>query len=232
MPVIVLNFKVYPESTGQNALRLARAAEAVAETVPEVDIVICPPAPVLALVCSSLKAKALEVFAQHSDPNQPGAFTGSVTLEELKAIGCSGTLLNHAEKKLPHHQVQETIDRAKKVGLRVLACAKDVEEGSALAKMRPWAIAVEPPELIGTGVSVSTAKPGVVKAAVDRIKKSSPRVAVLVGAGVSTPGDVGKCIELGAQGVLLASAFAKARNPEALLKQMAGGALDAARGSP
>ena len=221
MPVIVLNFKVYRENTGANALRRAQAVEGVAEENPEVEFVICPPHAELAAVSSALKARALEVFAQHCDLNPPGAFTGTVTLEELKAIGCSGTLLNHAEKKLPHPQVRETIERAGKVGLRVLACAKDVEEGVTLAKMRPWAVAVEPPELIATGLSVSTAKPEVVKDAVEKIKHANPGIVVLVGAGVSTAEDVGKCIEYGADGVLLASAFAKAKDPGRLVKEMA-----------
>jgi len=221
MVIVALNFKVYNESTGQHALRLANAAEAAAEKNPEAEIIICPTHASLGLVCSSLKSKGIAVFGQHADPNPPGAFTGTVTLEELKATGCSGTLLNHAERKIPHAQIKETIDRAAKVGLRVLACAKDVEEGVALAKMKPWAVAVEPPELIGSGISVSTAQPEVVKGAVDEIKKANPGVVVLVGAGVSTPQDVAKCSELGAEGVLLASAFVKAKDPAELLNQMA-----------
>ncbi|MCX6768060.1 MAG: triose-phosphate isomerase [Candidatus Micrarchaeota archaeon] len=229
MPVIALNFKVYPESTGANAVRLANAAESVAEQNPGVDIVICPPNAALALVCSSLKSKGISVFAQHCHPNKPGAFTGTTTPEELRAIGCGGTLLNHAEKKIQRQQIAETLERARATGIRVIACAKDVEEGVALAKMRPWAVAVEPPELIGSGISVSTAQPEVVKGAVEKIKEANPGTLVLVGAGVSNAADVAKCIELGAQGVLLASAFVKAKDPAQLLKEMAAAAQGAAR---
>jgi len=44
---------------------------------------------------------------------------------------------------------------------------------------------------------------------------------VLCGAGVSNASDVKKAVELGAKGVLLASAYVKAKDPKALLLSMA-----------
>jgi triosephosphate isomerase len=79
---------------------------------------------------------------------------------------------------------------------------------------QPWAVAFEPPELIGTGVSVSTAKPEVVQEFVSKMHRQAPKVLAIVGAGVSTPQDVAKCFDLGASGVLLASAFVKAADPK------------------
>ncbi|MEM4343444.1 MAG: triose-phosphate isomerase, partial [Candidatus Caldarchaeum sp.] len=88
------------------------------------------------------------------------------------------------------------------------------------AALEPEALAVEPPELIGTGVSVSTARPEVVSGAVVKVKKVSMRVHVLCGAGVSSEDDVRKALELGAEGVLLSSAYVKSRDPEKLLREM------------
>ncbi|RLG06224.1 MAG: triose-phosphate isomerase, partial [Thaumarchaeota archaeon] len=91
----------------------------------------------------------------------------------------------------------------------------------------PEILAIEPPELIGTGIPVSKAKPEVVTGAVEAVKRINPRVHVLCGAGISTGDDVAKAIELGTEGVLLASAYVKAKDPKKLLSGMAEAALKA-----
>jgi triosephosphate isomerase len=67
---------------------------------------------------------------------------------------------------------------------------------------------------------VSTAKPELVSRTVEAVAgvNSTP---VLCGAGVSNGTDVKRAIELGAQGVLLASAFVKSPDPKKLLMEMA-----------
>jgi triosephosphate isomerase len=78
-------------------------------------------------------------------------------------------------------------------------------------------VAVEPPELIGGTVSVTTADPMVVSAAVKAVKDLAPDVRVLCGAGVKTGKDVRRALELGADGVLLASGVAAVAEPEKAL---------------
>jgi len=215
---IALNLKAYAESSGENALALVEAADAAAKDFPGIQVIVAVQAPELRWVCEQKFCYA-KIFAQHADSNPPGPFTGSVTLEAIKAAGAAGTLLNHAEKKILLGDAAKTIRRANALGLQTIACAKDVLEGEALAELKPTAVAVEPPELIGSGVSVSKAKPEVVQNAVKKIKHANPSVQVLVGAGVSTPEDVKKCFELGAEGVLLASAFVKAKDAEQWLRK-------------
>jgi len=82
-------------------------------------------------------------------------------------------------------------------------------------------VAVEPPELIGTGISVSKAKPEVVREAVDPIKRMG-NVRVLCGAGITTADDVRKALELGVDGVLLATAVTRSRDPRGKLMELAG----------
>ena len=69
--------------------------------------------------------------------------------------------LNHAEFKLTDEVLEKSIGRAKQAGLEVLACAETAERAEAIANMRikPDMIAIEPPELIGGDISVSTANP-------------------------------------------------------------------------
>ncbi|MGC9114242.1 MAG: triose-phosphate isomerase [Candidatus Micrarchaeia archaeon] len=219
MRYLALNFKAFAESSGANGLRLCRAASEAASAFHGVEVIVAPQASDLHWLASQ-ELPFIKIFAQHCDSNQPGAFTGSTTARALKDAGCHGTLLNHAEKKVSLQQAGQAISNCSLLGLRVLACAKDVEEGVALARLSPWGVAVEPPELIGGGVSVSSAKPEVVEEAVACIKQANPSVVVLVGAGVSNAADARKCVELGAQGVLLASAFVKAREPREWVEQV------------
>ena len=79
---------------------------------------------------------------------------------------------------------------------------------------------MEPPELIGSGVSVTT-KPELVKQTLSTIRAMSDKVQPLVGAGVTTSEDVVEAIQMGARGVLLASGFVKAKNPSSVLEEMA-----------
>jgi triosephosphate isomerase len=161
-----------------------------------------------------------DVFAQHVDANAQGAHTGALTVEAIKEAGCKGSLVNHSERRLPEEKIAETIARLKEAGLESMLCTKDAEESARLAKYEPTYIAVEPPELIGSGISVSTAKPEVVKGTVEAVAKVNA-TPVLCGAGVSNAADVKKAIELGAKGVLLASAYVKAKDPKELLTKMA-----------
>jgi triosephosphate isomerase len=81
-------------------------------------------------------------------------------------------------------------------------------------------IAVEPPELIGSGVSVSKAKPEVVSGSVDAIKRVNLKVEVLCGAGITTGDDIIKAIELGTKGVLLASGIVLAKDQRTAIEDM------------
>ncbi|MEK6851522.1 MAG: triose-phosphate isomerase, partial [Candidatus Thermoplasmatota archaeon] len=87
----------------------------------------------------------------------------------------------------------------------------------------PDYLAVEPPELIGGNVSVTSARPEVITKAVERIRAVDPHVLVLCGAGVKSGRDVAKALELGTVGVLLASGVVKAKNPEKALRDLAKG---------
>jgi triosephosphate isomerase len=81
-------------------------------------------------------------------------------------------------------------------------------------------IAVEPPELIGGDISVTSADPEIVSGTAALVKSVNPNVRVLCGAGVKNGADVAMAIELGTEGVLLASGVTKASDPEAVLADL------------
>jgi len=221
-PFIVLNFKTFNESAGENGIALAKCAFEAAKKTRKANVIVCPQLQQLESIAQKFGASNFFVFGQNADAFNPGAYTGSVSLEGLKASGCGGTLLNHSERKVSLEHCRFVVEKARLLGLKTVLCADTVAKGVLLAQLKPWAIAVEPPELIGSGISVSTARPEVVGDAVKQIKQFDKAVLVFVGAGVSNARDVAKSVALGAEGVLLASAFVKAQSPKKLLRGMIG----------
>lgn len=207
--LIALNMKTYPQVNDGGSLELARMCEKVSKET-GVRFVVCPQQVDLALVCREVN---VPVFAQHTDSARPGSTTGWTTPEAVKSAGAAGTLLNHSEHRLKIAEISELITRCRELSLETIVCTNDISVSLACAVLGPDYIAVEPPELIGGDISVTTADPEIVRRTVAAIREVAPDVKVLTGAGVKTGKDVGAAIELGTCGVLLASGVVKAKDP-------------------
>jgi triosephosphate isomerase len=217
-PVIIINFKTYPQATGKKAVELSKSCESVSREF-DVPIVVAPQIPDLFRV---VQAVEIPVFSQHMDPGEPGRFTGHVLGEALVEAGCSGTLLNHSENRMQLADLELAVTKARALDLYTVVCTNNPAVSVAAATMKPDSVAVEPPELIGTGISVSQAQPEVISGTVELIRKVNKDVVILCGAGISNGEDVSAAIKLGSQGVLLASAVAKSDKPTDILKSLAG----------
>lgn len=211
---ILVNLKAYP----CDPIEVATAARDVADAS-DVRIAVAPQAADLARVAET----DVETWAQHVSPNPHGSHTGSTLAEAAADNGAEGTLINHSEKRLKLADVDGALDAAERAGLETIVCANNPAQIGAAAALGPDAVAVEPPELIGGDVSVSTADPGIVEDAVDAAAAVDPDVEVFCGAGVSTGEDVAAAADLGASGILLASGVAKADDPEAALADLVSG---------
>lgn len=220
-PLIIVNFKTYLEGTGDQALSLSRTVEHVGlET--GVTIGVAPQAVNLMEIANAVD---VPVFAQHVDPYEPGSHTGAMLVDSVRASGAVGTLINHSEKKMLLADMEATIQRASKVGLATVVCTNNAAVSQAAAVLSPTMIAVEVPELIGTGRAISKVRPEVVTGTVNLIKKSNSSVHILCGAGISSGEDVSAALKLGTEGVLLASAVVCAKDPEKILFEMASAAV-------
>lgn len=217
--VVIVNFKAYAEVDGQKAVDLAKACEEVA-TKTGAAIMVCPPMVELAAVSASVK---IPVLSQNVDAKKPGSATGWVTPSMVRACGCFGTLINHSEHKVDPQIVGEAVRMSHDLGLCVIVCADNVESAKQLAVFAPDYIAVEPPELIGGDISVTTADPDIVKNTVNEVHSVNPNIKVLCGAGVKNGKDVATALELGADGVLLASGVVKSSDPRATLRDLVSG---------
>jgi len=216
-PLILVNFKTYTEATGKNAIKLAKIIENVSlETETCIGL-----APQFVDIAPIARTTSVPVFAQHVDPIVPGSFTGHVLPESVKVAGAVGTLINHSERRLKLAQIDTAIERSREVDLASVVCTNNQAVSAAVTTLRPDMIAVEPPELIGTGIPVSKAKPEVVTETVELVKQINPDVVILCGAGITRADDVAAALRLGTEGVLVASGVVKAKDPYKVLLEFA-----------
>ena len=212
--LVVVNFKTYESAHGIAAEELALIMERI-ETGARMIAVVS--AFDLSAVVSA--APNLEIWTQHLDPINFGSNTGWLHPETAIQRGAKGTLINHAEHKVSIEHIAMLLDSVPE-GFTVCACAADIDEARSLSALQPDYVAVEPPELIGGEISVTTADPEIVSGTARAIREISEDVGILCGAGVKNGKDVSKAIELGAEGVLLASGVTKANNALSVLQDL------------
>jgi triosephosphate isomerase len=212
-PIVILNFKTYLESSGSKALNLAKSLESVSD---ETGI------PMIAAVQTVdinriVEETSIPILAQSIDAISPGGHTGSNLIENFIENGISGTLINHSENRLTLADIDEVVKSTNEKNLLSVVCTNNVSTSMAAAVLNPSFVAVEPPELIGSGISVSQAEPEVVEGTVLNVRNVNKNVKVLCGAGISTGDDMKAALDLGAEGVLLASGIILAENPKTAL---------------
>ncbi|MBE0520434.1 triose-phosphate isomerase [Candidatus Bathyarchaeota archaeon] len=216
-PLIIVNFKTYLEATGEKAVELAKKAEKVSlETKTSISV-----APQFTDIATLAKTAKIPVFAQHIDPIQPGSHTGHVLAESVKETGAIGTLINHSERQLKLSDIDAIIKITRQKNLVSVVCANNPNTSAAVASLKPDIIAIEPPELIGTGIPVSKAKPEVITDTIKLVREINENVVILCGAGISRGEDVKAALKLGTQGVLVASGIVKAKDPYMVLREFA-----------
>ncbi len=215
-PYLFINLKAYKEGTGKNAERLASIAGSVSSKH-KARIFVCAQATDIYRITQETSAT---VFGQHMDLAGQGANTGRITPEALRSAGARGVVLNHAEYKIEPRILKKTVALAKDKRLKTLVCADTLDEARKVARMGPDFVALEPPKLIGGNISVSTSDPSIIEKAVKAVKNIDPNIKLLVGAGIKSPYDVKESLDLGADGVFVASGIVKSRKPGNLMESM------------
>lgn len=215
LPLILINFKTYPQGTGERALKLAKTLEKI--TFSSYQLAIAPQIIDLKEICQKVK---LPVFAQHLDNISYGPCTGKILPQAAKEAGAKGTLINHSERKISFEEIKGLIKICRKLSLLSVVCVGTLSQLKKILPLQPTYFAYEPPSLIGKNLSVTQAKPQVIKKALALVKKAN--LPLLVGAGIHTQEDIEKALRLGAKGVLLAHKIVKAKKPLLALKNLLG----------
>ncbi len=228
----MINTKNYPEASGRSAIRLASIANSVAQELrrhkSNVELILSVPAFSISLL--SYRYPALSFFAQHLDNVSEGSTTGFLVPEIAKVFGASGSVLNHSEHRIPEEAIRRLVERLRSLDMRSLVCARDENEVSRFALYSPDFLAIEPPELIGSGNAVSKARPTLISSSLDALRRgrvADSSTVLLCGAGIVDSIDAKRAVELGAEGILVASGIVKALDWKSKIRSLAKGLIAA-----
>ena len=212
--MFVINCKNYEEISGDKIIKFVKTAEKVSKKY-KVKIAIAPPQHLVGLVANS----SILILAQHIDDSKVGSTTGFVIPELLKKSKVKGSLINHSEHRISSKEIQKLVLKLKELKMTSIVCVKDVAEVKKYVKLNPDYIAIEPPELIGSGKAVSKEKPELIAKAAKAVKNTNTKL--LCGAGIVSGEDVTKALELGSKGILVASGIIKAKNWNKIISEFA-----------
>jgi triosephosphate isomerase len=214
---------------------MRRAADAGESGVAE--LVVCPPATLLAQAAWKLNGGKLGLGAQDCHPEASGAFTGDISAPMLKDAGAAYVIVGHSERRTHHHETDQLVrakaEAALKAGLTPIICIGETqaerEAGRQAAvvirqlrrSLPPGAtsetvvIAYEPVWAIGTGLTPTPGDIAVVhnglRALLTEIGgPSSAKTRILYGGSVK-PANARELLELdNVDGALVGGASLKA----------------------
>ena len=214
--MFIINCKNYEEIAGDKIIKFVKTAESISKKY-NVKIAIAAPQHLIGLVSKS----SIPILAQHVDDSKVGSTTGFVIPELLKKSKVNGSLINHSEHRISSQEISKIILKLKELKMVSVLCVKDVAEAKKYAKLNPDYIAIEPPELIGSGKAVSKERPELITKAADAVNSAKNSTKLLCGAGIVSGEDVAKAIELGSKGILVASGIIKAKNWNKIISEFA-----------
>lgn len=216
---IIINCKNYLEIAGEKIFQLSEIAQDISERY-EIEIIIAPPQNSLFYLSQFIK---IPLICQHVDDEKIGPTTGFIIPELAKSYGAVGSLINHSEHRIEHTHIQKLVERLRQLNMTSIVCAATSKEVGELARLNPNMIAIEPPELIGTGKAVSKVNPSIITQSVEEAGKHSENIKVICGAGIVDKADVQSAVKLGSKGILLASGLIKSGTWKDKLKELCEG---------
>ena len=214
--MFIINCKNYEEISGDKIKKFIKIAEQVSKKY-KIKIAISPPQHLIGLVANS----SIPILAQHIDDSKIGSTTGYIIPELLKKSKVKGSLINHSEHRISSKEIEKLVLKLKELKMISIVCVKDVAEVKKYLKINPDFIAIEPPELIGSGKAISTEKPDLIQKAARIVNDSKNKTKLLCGAGIVSGEDVAKSLELGSKGILVASGIIKAKNWNKIISEFA-----------
>jgi triosephosphate isomerase (TIM) len=226
----IINTKNYLEASGENLGKLGAATQSVSQRdiFAKIRFYLAPSA---FGIDSLIKKASFDVIAQHVDTANVGSTTGFLVPEIAKSFGAIGSLVNHSEHRISFDQIEKVVTNLRKIRMVSVVCARDNNEVANLSKFSPDFIAIEPPDLIGSGMAVSKVRPDVItssRRSLDDNKPSNSNTKLLCGAGIVEGVDARLAIEMGAEGILVASGVIKAVDWASKIEELANGLNDAA----
>ena len=208
-PLIAGNWKMngLKASMAEFEVMLAGAKPLAAKA----DLLVCPPATLLAAFADRARGKEIAVGAQDCHPKVSGAHTGDISAEMLADAGARAIIVGHSERRADHGEgdalVRQKAEAAWRAGLTAIVCIGETQAqrddgktlhicGGQLSGSLPdgatsanLVVAYEPVWAIGTGLTPTTADVEQVhqfirKTLTDRFKDEGAKIRILYGGSV------------------------------------------------
>ncbi|WP_323795693.1 triose-phosphate isomerase [Nisaea sp.] len=95
------------------------------------DLLVCPPATLIAPVAAKLSGSAVSVGGQDCHMNESGAHTGDIAAAMIKDLGAAYVIVGHSERRADHAESDEIVKAkaaaALAVGLTPIICVGETE---------------------------------------------------------------------------------------------------------
>ncbi len=175
-PLVAGNWKM--NGLSGSAAELAKII-AGAHSLPKVDLLVCPPATLIAQFAATARGTPVQIGGQDCRAEPAGAFTGDLSAEMLKDAGASAVIVGHSERRSYHGETDADVRAkalaARRAGLIAIVCVGETQGqreggqalavvGSQLAASLPdgatpenLVVAYEPVWAIGTGLTPTPA---------------------------------------------------------------------------
>jgi triosephosphate isomerase len=209
VPLIAGNWKM--NGVAASAGELAKIVAGATGLLGKAELMVCPPATLIALFAAAARGSAVRIGAQDCHPDASGAHTGDISAEMLADAGASAVIVGHSERRADHFETDAVV-RAKaqaawRAGLLAIVCVgeqrKEREAGKTLevvgrqldgslpdgAAAARLVVAYEPVWAIGTGLTPTPGDVAEVHAfirsrLVARFPADAARIRILYGGSV------------------------------------------------
>ena len=122
-PLVAGNWKMNGSTAMTDAL-LIGLKEGLVRSVPDLDVVVCPPFLYIPLAVQTLAGSTITVGAQNLDIHGPGAYTGEIAAEMLKEQHCGYVIVGHSERRALYGESSDLV--AEKARVAVAAELKPI----------------------------------------------------------------------------------------------------------
>lgn len=212
--MIFLALKTYKKTTGDAVIKILSSVKKIIKET-GVPIIACAQATDIYRIKKELD---IEVWAQHVDPIDPGKNTGWISPYSVKNAGATGVLINHSEHKLKEEVIIETVKKARQYNLKIILIGQTVEMIKKFDSFDIDFLSFEKEDLIASPISMIDQQEEAIKDLVKIVKHP-----LIIGAGINDGEDTRKSKAAGAVGVLMATYFVTAPDPEQKLRELAEG---------
>src|ERR1044071_8148299 len=128
-PLVAGNWKM-------NGLKASAAElEAIVRGAPDrrkADLMICPPATLVAAFAVQANGSKIAIGAQDCHAEKAGAYTGDISAEMLADAGATAVIVGHSERRALHHetdtQVRAKAQAAWRAGLQAIVCVGETKD--------------------------------------------------------------------------------------------------------